>query len=146
MSPPTRRNAVTRWLAAVLAAPLLAGCILAPSPTPTPTPGALAGVLDIEVVAGPVCPVERNPPDPACAPRSVEGARILVQPGDGRDIVVAEAVTGGDGTASLRLPAGEYIVIGAEVEGLMGVPEPMTVTIAAGRTTEITLAYDTGIR
>ena len=51
-----------------------------------------------------------------------------------------------DGAVQLRLPAGDYIVVGGEVEGLMGAPEPMLVTVVAGQTTTLPLAHDTGIR
>ena len=133
---------MTRRTLALIGAVLLAGCL----PVPTPTPGGGAGTLTVTAVAGPVCPVEQDPPDPACAPRPVAGAGIFVQPGDGRDIIVTQGATGADGTVQLRLQAGDYIVVGGEVEGLMGLPEPMTVTIAAGQTVTITLTYDTGIR
>ena len=118
---------------------LLAACV------PAPTAGE-TGTLEIEVVAGPVCPVEQDPPDPDCEPRPVDGARILVQPGDGRDIVVGETTTDADGNASIKLPAGDYIVVGVEVDGLMSRPEPVAVTLRAGEHAMVTLAYDTGIR
>lgn len=120
---------------------LLAACL----PIPTPTAGG-AGAIEVEVVAGPVCPVEQEPPDPNCAPRPVEGARIFVQPGDGRDILVGEATTDVDGNASIEIAPGDYIVVGGQVDGLMGLPEPTTVSVAAGQTATITLTYDTGIR
>jgi hypothetical protein len=120
----------------------LAGC----GPTASPSPSGEPGLLEITVVAGPVCPVETVPPDPACEPRPVEGARILVQPGDGRDIVVGEGTTDADGVAMITLPPGDYIVVGTEVAGLMGLPEPTTATVVAGETVEVALAYDTGIR
>ena len=126
-----------RVLAVVLL--VLAGCLPAPSAAET-------GTLEIEVVAGPVCPVEQDPPDPDCEPRPVDGARILVQPGDGRDIVVGETTTDADGNASIQLPEGNYIVVGVEVDGLMSRPEPVAVTLRAGEHTMVTLAYDTGIR
>lgn len=97
-------------------------------------------------MAGPVCPVEQDPPDPNCEPRVVEGARILVQPGDGRDIVVGEATTDAEGHATFELPTGDYVVVGVEVEGLMGLPEPTTVSVESGEAVTVTLAYDTGIR
>ena len=65
---------------------------------------------------------------------------------DGRDIVVAEAETGRDGVARIRLPEGDYIVTGLEVPGLFGSPEPVTVTIAAAVTEVLVLTWDTGIR
>jgi hypothetical protein len=122
---------------------LLAACVPASA---SPTPGGDVGTLRIEVVAGPVCPVEQDPPDPDCEPRAVDGARILVQPGDGRDIVAGEATTDADGHATIELAPGEYIVVGIEVEGLMGLPEPATVVVESGESVTVTLAYDTGIR
>lgn len=104
------------------------------------------GTIEVTVVAGPVCPVEQNPPDPACEPRPVQGARILVQPGDGRDILVGEATTDADGHGIIRLPPGEYIVFGMDVEGLMGRPEPVAVSLESGETMSLDLVYDTGIR
>ena len=125
---------------------LLVLVLVACTPGASPAPTVETGRLEVMVVAGPVCPVETVPPDPACDPRPVSGARVFVSPGDGRDIVVGEAVTDDDGIARLSLAAGDYILAGAVVEGLMGMPEPTAVTVAAGRTMSVTLAYDTGIR
>ena len=129
-----------------LVSPVLLLSLVACSPAGSSAPSADVGRLEMQVVAGPVCPVEQDPPDPSCDPRPVEGARIFVQPGDGRDILVGEATTDADGHAAIELPPGDYVVIGGEVDGLMGLPEPTTVTIAPGETLTITLAYDTGIR
>ena len=135
-----RPDRMMRWPILFLVI-VLAGCAPAASASPTSE-----GTLRVEVVAGPVCPVERDPPDPDCAPRAVGGARIFVQPGDGRDIVVGEATTDEAGHATIELAPGDYLVLGAEVEGLMGRPDAATVTVSAGRTVTITLTYDTGIR
>lgn len=133
------------WIALVAA--LLAACTPAGAPTPTPSaPGTNTGNVELVVVAGPVCPVEREPPDPNCEPRPVAGARILFQPGDGADIVVGEATTNDEGRATIALPEGDYLLIGMEVEGLMGLPDPAPVMVTAGATVTVTLAYDTGIR
>lgn len=123
-------------LALVLAIP---GCPAAPSP-------AGLGAIEVEALAGPVCPVETDPPDPDCAPRPVADALVLVQPADGRDIVVAQGTTDGDGRVRLEVPPGDYVVIGAAVEGLMGTPAPMPVTVGQDQAVAISLAYDTGIR
>src|SRR5512146_1016884 len=45
----------------------------------SPSAGVWVGQLTGIATAGPVCPVERTPPDPSCAPRAVPGARLLVQ-------------------------------------------------------------------
>lgn len=129
-----------RWLITLLVLAVV-GCVPATSASP-----ASHGTLQVEVVAGPVCPVERDPPDPNCAPRPVGGARIFVQPGDGRDILVGEATTDEAGHATIEIAPGAYLVVGGEVEGLMGRPGPTTVIVSAGQTATITLTYDTGIR
>ena len=59
---------------------------------------------------------------------------------------VARTRTNGDGTFSLAVPAGDYLVVGLAAEGLMGVPEPQQVTVTDGQVTAVDLAYDTGIR
>lgn len=120
---------------------ILTACL----PVPEPTSGA-TGVIQIEVVAGPVCPVERDPPDPNCEPRPVEGVRVLLQPADGRDILVGEATTDADGNATIRVQPGDYLVVGGDVEGLMGRPDPTNITVVAAETVTVSISYDTGIR
>ena len=65
------------------------------------SPATAAGVIEVRAVAGPVCPVETVPPDPACEPRPVAGAPIFVMPADGRDVVVAQGTTDEDGLVRL---------------------------------------------
>ena len=51
------------------------------------------GSIVVVAMAGPVCPVESDPPDPSCAPRPVAGAPVVVTPADGSDDVVAQGET-----------------------------------------------------
>ena len=96
-------------------------------------------------VAGPVCPVERNPPDPSCAPRSVGGAALVVSATNGHE--VARATTGPDGRWTLALPAGAYTLTPQPVAGLVGVAPPIPFTVgAAGASVSLDTVYDTGIR
>ncbi|HEY6607825.1 MAG TPA: hypothetical protein VI277_01385 [Candidatus Limnocylindria bacterium] len=125
----------------IVLALVLTGCV----PTASPSVGG-GGVLEITVVAGPVCPVESEEPDPACAPRPVADARVFVQPGDGRDILVAEGATDHAGIVRFELPPGDYIVSGGEVDGLFGLPEATAVTVTGTAPATVTLGYDTGIR
>jgi hypothetical protein len=125
------------------------GCIGAPaaSPAGSLSPGASASGrtgLGGSATAGPVCPVEKVPPDPACAARPVVGATLVVRDGSGREI--ARATTGPDGTFFVTVPAGTYVVEPQAVQGLMGTAPPQDVTVAAGATATMTVVYDTGIR
>jgi hypothetical protein len=104
------------------------------------------GSILIVAMAGPTCPVETDPPDPECAPRPVASAPIVVSPADGRDVVIAQGATDAEGRLTVSVPVGDYIVTAGAVEGLMGTPTPVVVTVLAGLTTEVALGYDTGIR
>jgi hypothetical protein len=93
--------------------------------------------------AGPVCPVETTPPDPSCEDRPVGGAVVRVHDSEGA--AVAESATAVDGTFTFELPAGEYTVVAQPVEGLLGTPPPIELTVV-GEVSGVDLAYDTGIR
>lgn len=134
-------------LAAVL---VLAGCGGAPATSPQPSPLAsptqVAGLghVSVRLTAGPTCPVETVPPDPACAPQPVEGALVVVLDAGGND--VGQATSDADGRLVLELPAGGYVVAPQPVDGLMGTPEGQSVFVRAGETAELEFGYDTGIR
>lgn len=113
--------------------------------TGVPSPSAAPGTgLAISSAAGPTCPVETVPPDPACAPRPVPGARVGILDGQGRS--VAAVVLDANGAAIVPLPAGNYVVQAQPAAGLMGTPGPMNVAVVDGTMTPVVLSYDTGIR
>jgi hypothetical protein len=114
--------------------------------TPGPTQSGPSPVIKGTVTAGPVCPVESNPPDPACAPRPVAGAVIVALNDEGDE--VGRTVSGDDGTYELQVgQTGTLTITGQPVEGLMGAPKPQQVTLTGDvRTATLDLAYDTGIR
>jgi hypothetical protein len=108
---------------------------------------ALPGATGVRgtVTSGPTCPVETQPPDPACAARPVAGAVLVFSDAAGAE--VARAISDADGTFSVELAPGAYRVTAQPVEGLMGTPEPMEVEVEAGQPmTELQVSYDTGIR
>ena len=96
------------------------------------------------VTAGPTCPVEREPPDPACAERPVAGAVLVFSEPDGTEVARVTSAT--DGTFTVELAPGAYRLMAGPVEGLMGTPAPMDVIVEAGPPTELQVSYDTGIR
>ena len=128
------------WPFVAALAVLIAACSMF-GVAPAPPPGT--GVT-ITAAAGPTCPVETIPPDPACAPRPVAGATILIKAGD--DTIVATLVTDANGTASVALMPGKYAVEPQPAEGLMGTAAPQDVTVVNGAMAPVLLAYDTGIR
>jgi hypothetical protein len=130
-----RTSLICGIVAAMLAIP---GCW----PVTTPQEVTLRGTA----VAGPTCPVERNPPDPDCAERPVAGAEIVVLDASGSE--VTRVTTAEDGSFSAELEAGSYQLVPQPVEGLMGgAPAPVAVDLMVGDTPDpVNLAYDTGIR
>jgi hypothetical protein len=93
--------------------------------------------------AGPTCPVEQ-PGDPACAPRLVAGAVLVVTGAGGAE--VARVTTDAGGEFSIGLQPGDYTLVPQPVEGLMGTAAPMPFTVAAGSPAVLDVSYDTGIR
>lgn len=114
---------------------LMVGCGRPPQPL-----GTITGV----VVAGPVCPVESDPPDPNCAPRPVVGAQIVLEPVSGRRLTAVSDATGTFVVEFFEL--GSYQIVPQTVEGLMGVAPPFEVVIQAGANDIGLIVYDTGIR
>lgn len=118
------------------------------SPLPGSARAPVAGEPGIAgyALAGPVCPVVSEPPDPACDDRPVPGAVVVVRDASGAE--VGRATTGADGTYAIALAPGSYTVEAAPVEGLMGTPAAQAVTVPAGVETpvQVDLLYDTGIR
>ena len=100
--------------------------------------------LNVKLTAGPVCPVEQNPPDPNCAPRNVANAEVVVY--DPHGVEVARGTSDQDGMVSFDLPSGPYFVVAQPVEGLMGTPQPEAFSVIGGGTAGLLFEYDTGIR
>ena len=119
---------------------VVAGCSGSSATSNAPPDTGIRGTA----TAGPVCPVERNPPDPSCAPRPVVGATIVIRDGSGSQVAVA--ISGADGAYFVAVPPGQYVVDPQPVEGLMGTAPKQPAAVNAGAITEIPLDYDTGIR
>jgi hypothetical protein len=123
--------------------PVLAVIVVLPAVAGARTPASgIAG----RTVEGPTCPVQRNPPDPRCAPRP-----IAVSVSIRRDAKHAKArivQSGSDGRFRVHLAPGTYIVQGLQ-KGKSPFPRPpgpQTVQVSGGHFTRVTLTYDTGIR
>lgn len=116
---------------------------MGPAGSAVPTPGV--AILHGTVSAGPVCPVERNPPDPACADRPVAGAVLVVLDATGGE--VARVTSGADGRFQVELGPGAYRLVPQPRQGLMGTAVPVAFQVEAGESpTPLAVSYDTGIR
>jgi hypothetical protein len=111
---------------------------------PATRPPYIVGIVG-RVVAGPTCPVQRFPPDPACADRPVVGAVLVVTDTGGAE--VGRATSDASGNFSIPLPPGNYVLTPRPVAGLMRTPAPLAASVSAGAPpAAVIVTYDTGIR
>ena len=96
------------------------------------------------VHAGPVCPVQQDPPDPACADKPVAGATLVVVDETGEEVAAIQTDT--TGYFETTLPEGNYTLVPQPVDGLLGTAPPQPFTTGLGLAPALDVAYDTGIR
>lgn len=118
-----------------------AGCWTAPPSVPDTTAEGNSGVRGTALI-GPTCPVESDPPDPACADKPYQGAFSVETTAGAR---VATFSTAADGTYSVALEPGTYVI---ELDASTFLPSmsPATVTVAEGTYVTLNLSLDSGIR
>ena len=105
--------------------------------------------IKVTATAGPVCPVERFPPDPTCASKPLSG--LVVTATSFRGAVMGRGVTGRDGAAVVKVAPRATYVIRAWMPGQNGRPsllprcDQVVVKVQAALRA-VTLHCDTGIR
>lgn len=104
--------------------------------------GTLSGTVSI----GPLCPVERNPPDPQCQPtlETYKNYPISIHSYDGTQ--VAQIMPLLNGSYSLALVEGQYIIDSDKPSRIGNANLPQNITITHGETTIFDIMIDTGIR
>ena len=104
--------------------------------------GTLSGTVSI----GPLCPVERNPPDPACQPTlsTYKNYPISVHGFDGTQ--VAQIMPSLNGSYSVNLIDGEYVVDRDNPSKIGNSNLPQNITITGKDTTIFNIVIDTGMR
>ena len=99
-------------------------------------------ILRGTITMGPTMPVQRLGGPPAIAP--VVGARVDIANVDG--ITVASVTTGADGSYSVPLAPGDYVVTVRPATRMIGRNAPRSVTVTPGAPTALDIMLDTGIR
>ncbi len=118
----------------------------APTLTPTFAPSAHMGALTGHVTIGPLRPVERVGETPPPVPPEVYAARsISILAADGRTLVTNVKINS-DGTYTVNLPPGVYVVNIARSGIDRAKNLPKTITIESGKTVQLDIDIDTGIR
>jgi hypothetical protein len=115
-------------------------------PTPTPTPNHRGtGILEGTVTIGPICPVER-PGVPCPVPcEAYQARKILIYDENGTKLLQQVNINC-DGHYLVELKAGEYTVdvTHAGIGHVTNVPKK--IEIKSGKTIELNIDIDTGIR
>jgi len=110
----------------------------------TQDPGYLEGVISI----GPICPVERVPPDPACLPtaETYKAYPVSVFSSDGRRKIL-QLNPSLDGSFITELAPGNYLVVLDKAQNYIGGSNlPVEVSISTQDKTLLNINIDTGIR
>jgi hypothetical protein len=106
------------------------------------------GWLEGTISIGPICPVERIPPDPACKPtaETYKAYPVSIFSSDGiRKIAQLEPAL--DGAFTNELAPGKYLIVFESVNRYIGGSNlPVMVTIVSQEKTQISISIDTGIR
>ena len=110
----------------------------------TPTPSANPATVTIRLLAGPVCPVEQNPPSSSCADRPIAGTEVVVRDPTGAE--VARATSDATGAAVFTIPGGAYYAAAAPVSGVVGQAPATAFSVVGGSTVGFSMGFDTGIR
>ena len=106
--------------------------------------GFLKGVISI----GPICPVEKDPPDPGCLPtyETYKAYPVTIWTSDGRR-KIAQLDPALDGSYNLELNPGRYsVVLGTSQNSIGSSNLPVKVEIRSQAETILNINIDTGIR
>ena len=107
-----------------------------------------AGVLEGVISIGPICPVERDPPDPGCQPtaETYKAYPVGVWTSNGRR-KIAQINPSLDGSFRTELAPGNYLVILENGQNKIGSSNlPVGISIISEDTILLNINIDTGIR
>ena len=97
------------------------------------------------VLLGPNCPVVRVPPDDKCADKPYSVSLEVTEAASGRPVKTFQSDE--QGRFSVALPAGEYVIRGADSsKPFPRCSSPGPFTVRTGSFTEVAVSCDTGIR
>lgn len=104
------------------------------------------GTVVGRVILGPTCPVERIPPDPACAPKPFTTAIDIWSTWTGSSYQPVS--TNANGLFKLSLPPGAYSLAVSQPSGSSPYPRctAIEISVVAKKSKNVTVNCDTGIR
>jgi hypothetical protein len=105
------------------------------------------GVLEGTISIGPICPVETDPPRPECLPtaETYKAYPVGIWTADGGQ-KVAQLSPALDGSFSIELDPGEYLIKLDKDNSIGGGNLPLRVEVITLEKTTVSIDIDTGIR
>jgi hypothetical protein len=105
------------------------------------------GILEGTITIGPICPVETIPPSSDCLPTAetykAYPVGIWTLDGSRRIALIVPAL---DGSFSMELNPGQYLIRLDKTSGVGGSNLPRQIVISAQEKTTVSIDIDTGIR
>ncbi len=111
-------------------------------PVPLPT-SSESGTVKGRVTLSPVCPVERMPPEPSCAPKPYQ-TKIEVFLSDGTELVKT-VQSQSDGSFTFTIPYGEYNIEAGRGK-MYPRCSPVQLSLKTPNPPSVNISCDTGIR
>lgn len=105
------------------------------------------GTIKGSISIGPICPVERDPPDPGCLPtaETYKAYPVYIRPLNGsvKTLISPSA----DGSFLMELAPGKYyLTLEKQQYGIGSSNLPMEAIVNPGQETDLSIEIDTGIR
>lgn len=108
-----------------------------------PSASSINSGIEGQITIGPTCPVERIPPDPACADKAYE-ATVIVKSADGQK-EVTRFTSSASGSFKVDLPPGNYLLVPVS-PNVYPRAGSQPVSVSKNLYTHIDISYDSGIR
>jgi hypothetical protein len=115
-------------------------CEFAKCPDAPPVPTEV-GTVSGTVLLGPVCPVQHDPPEEACADKPYEGDFVLVNGG-----ITKSVRSNAKGLFSVEVPVGTYRLSSVSQRVMPSCAPVESVVVEAGQNTSVVVSCDSGIR
>ncbi len=120
-------------------------CEFSPCPSGNTPPTSSSGGIVGDVLLGPTCPVERNPPDPQCADKPYQTI-LTVTNSDGTKIIT-QFSSDPSGYFKINLSTGSYLIKSSNTQNMLPrCSSNGVITVQSGVYTNTTVYCDTGIR
>lgn len=103
------------------------------------------GIISGTVLLGPMCPVMRDPPDPACADKPHKTNLVLIK--KGTEQVVKEFSSDEDGKFKIEVKTGEYTIQNTPFSAMLPrCSSSNIIKVSVSVITQVDVSCDTGIR